>query len=192
MSDPFRIIRGMSAPMLGSPAPVPSFESPVLARPARAPRPASPRAAALHAYAASQLGAELIGTYGTGRGVPGSWLLLAGLELHLGQGVIAPDLLGWRRERVPRMPRGASGIALAPDWVCEVLSHPEERARLLPLYAREGIQHVWLVDPEVRTLEVLQLEGRRYSLCALHSGGDSVRAEPFGALELPLRLLWAE
>nr|WP_309896690.1 hypothetical protein [Archangium sp.] len=51
---------------------------------------------------------------------------------------------------------------------------------------------MWLVDPEVRTLEVLQLEGRRYALHALHSGSDTVRAEPFDALALPLRLLWAE
>lgn len=152
-----------------------------------------PRSAALHAYAASQLGAELIATYGAGRGSSGgSWLLLSGLELHLGQSVLSPDLLGWRRERLPRMSRGSSGIAIAPDWVCEVLSHPEERADLLPLYAREGIRHVWLVDPEVRTLEVLQLDGRRYSLAALHSGASIVRAEPFGALELPLRLLWAD
>lgn len=155
-------------------------------------RPVNPPSAALHAYAASQLGAELIGTYGAGRGVPGSWLLLSGLEIHLGQSVLAPDLLGWRRERIPRLPRGSSGIALPPDWVGEVLSHPEERAQLLPLYAREGIGHVWLVDPEVRTLEVLELEGRRYALRALHSGSNTVRAEPFRALELPLRLLWAD
>ncbi|WP_239470293.1 Uma2 family endonuclease [Archangium violaceum] len=182
--------------MLESSTPIAHLEPYPSRRPGaipRATRPAvSPRAATLHAYAASQLGAELIATYGAGRGAPGSWLLLSGLEIHLGQSAIAPDLLGWRRERIPRLPRGSSGIALPPDWVCEVLSHPEERARLLPLYAREGIQHVWLVDPEVRTLEVLELDGRRYSLRALHSGASTVRAEPFGALELPLRLLWAE
>jgi Uma2 family endonuclease len=155
-------------------------------------RSVSSRSAALHAYAASQLGAELIATYGAGRSTAGSWLLLSGLEIHLGQSVLSPDLIGWRRERLPRMSRGSSGIALAPDWVCEVLSHPDERAHLLPLYAHEGIRHVWLVDPEVRTLEVLQLDGRRYSLAALHSGTSTVRAEPFSALELPLRLLWAE
>ncbi|WP_375769064.1 Uma2 family endonuclease [Archangium gephyra] len=156
-------------------------------------RSVSSRSAALHAYAASQLGAELIATYGAGRSTPGgSWLLLSGLEIHLGQSVLSPDLIGWRRERLPRVSRGSSGIALAPDWVCEVLSHPEERAHLLPLYAREGIRHVWLVDPEVRTLEELQLDGRRYSLSALHSGSSTVRAEPFNALELPLRLLWAD
>ncbi|MCY1083162.1 Uma2 family endonuclease [Archangium lansingense] len=179
-----------------SPAPLSHLEFPPLRRKGLelVSRSVTSRSAALHAYAASQLGAELIATYGAGRGSAGnsSWLLLSGLEIHLGQSVLAPDLIGWRRERLPRMSRGSSGIALAPDWVCEVLSHPEERAQLLPLYAHEGIRHVWLVDPEVRTLEVLQLDGRRYSLTALHSGTGTVRAEPFGALELPLRLLWAE
>ncbi|WNG62213.1 Uma2 family endonuclease [Archangium gephyra] len=155
-------------------------------------RPVSARSATLHAYAASQLGAELIATYGAGRSTTGGWLMLSGLEIHLGQSLLSPDLIGWRRERLPRMARGTAGIALVPDWVCEVLSHPDERAHLLPLYAREGIRHVWLVDPEVRTLEVLQLDGSRYALTALHSGLATVRAEPFHALELPLRLLWAE
>ena len=184
----------MTAMTLDSPVSLAHLEAYPSRRPGAVPRAArpSPRSAALHAYAASQLGAELIATYGAGRGVPGSWLLLSGLEIHLGQGVLAPDLLGWRRERIPRLPRGSSGIALPPDWVCEVLSHPEELAHRLPVYAREGIQHVWLVDPEVRTLEVLELDGPRYSLVALHSGSNTVRAEPFRALELPLRLLWAE
>ncbi|HEX8820960.1 MAG TPA: Uma2 family endonuclease [Archangium sp.] len=184
----------MSAMLLGSLDIAPSFESLAHPRPAlpKAARPVSPRSAALHAYATSQLGAELIGSYGAGRGVHGSWLLLSGLEIHLGHSLLAPDLMGWRREHMPRLPRGSSGIALAPEWVCEVLSHPEERSRLLPLYAREGIPQVWLVDPEVRTLEVLQLDGRRYTLRALHSGTDTVRAEPFEALALSLRLLWAE
>ncbi len=157
-------------------------------------RPVSSRSATLHAYAASQLGAELIATYGAGRGSSSAsaWMLLSGLEIHLGSSVLAPDLIGWRHERLPRMSRGSSGLVLTPDWVCEVLSHPDERAQLLPLYAQEGIRHVWLVDPEVRTLEVLQLDGRRYSLTGLHSGTSTVRAEPFGALELPLRLLWAD
>ena len=190
MSDPLPIMAPMTAMMLESPVtPLQPLPLPRAGHP-RAARPVSRRAAALHAYTASQLGAELIATYGSSRA--GSWLLLSGLEIHLGQSVLAPDLMGWRREHMPRLPRGSSGIALVPDWVCEVLSHPEERALLLPLYAREGIRHVWLVDPEVRTLEVLELEGRHYTLRALHSGPETVRAEPFGALELPLRLLWAE
>ncbi|REG35711.1 putative restriction endonuclease [Archangium gephyra] len=93
-----------------------------------------------------------------------------------------------------RPPRTAA-ITLAPDWVCEVLSPSTrvlDQAVKLPVFAREGVRHVWLVDPEARTLEVLRLEGKRYTLLVAHSGPAHVRAEPFEALELELPFLWGE
>jgi len=84
-------------------------------------------------------------------------------------------------------------ITLAPDWVCEVLSPSTEnidRSKKLAIYAREDVQHVWLVDPRLRTLEVLRRDSQRWSLVAVHEGGASVRAEPFDAIELPLAALW--
>jgi Uma2 family endonuclease len=60
----------------------------------------------------------------------------------------------------------------------------------LPLYARAGVRHVWLVDPDVRTLEVFRLEGPRYTLLDTHSDAARVRAEPFDVLELELGGLW--
>jgi Uma2 family endonuclease len=107
--------------------------------------------------------------------------------------VLAPGLAGWRGERAPSQSLGSS-VTLPPDWVCEVIcpdTSPLLRASRLPTYAREGIRYVWLVNPERRTLEVLHLEGHRYTLRSFHAGEDTVRAEPFGVLELPLRLLWA-
>jgi Uma2 family endonuclease len=150
------------------------------------------RADALHAYALSRLSTELTATIGTGSG-DARWLFLSGPALRLEGERLVTDLAGWRRERTSSSARPS---ALVPDWVCEVLTTPssgsQERLTKLPLFARAGLRHVWLVDPERRTLEVLRLEGRRYSLLALHSGEDNVRAEPFAALSLPLRLLWGE
>jgi Uma2 family endonuclease len=60
------------------------------------------------------------------------------------------------------------------------------------VYAREGVQHVWLVDPELRTLEVLRLKEAQYTLLATHPGRARVRAEPFEAIELELAYLWGE
>ena len=148
------------------------------------------RAESLHAHALSRLGGELIGTFGPGRGAA-FWLLLQGPTLHFAGELLTPDLVGWRREH-SSLP---DTLSLLPDWVCEVLTPSSgslERLTKLPLYARAGVRQVWLVDPERRTLEVLRLEGRRYSLLALHSGDDNVRAEPFQSLTLPLRLLWGE
>jgi hypothetical protein len=153
---------------------------------------ASSRLEALHAYAASQLGAELITTFSHGRGLPGGWMLLNGPVLNLGSESVVPALAGWRKARLPRLPR-APGVSLTPDWVCEVFSlSTPHRASRLSRYASEGVVNLWLVDPERRMLEVLRLDGHRYVLVSSHAGHATVRAEPFEALDLRLSLLWAE
>jgi hypothetical protein len=48
------------------------------------------------------------------------------------------------------------------------------------------------MDPEVRTLEVFQLEGGRYVLLITHTGLARIRAQPFEAVELDLSFLWGE
>jgi Uma2 family endonuclease len=152
------------------------------------PRPASP-----HARAASLLGSELTGPFDRGRGGPGGWVLLDEPELHLGQDVLVPDIAGWRRERMPEMPQVAA-FSLAPDWVCEVLSPSTaalDRARKMTVYAREGVGHLWLVDPVLQTLEVYRREHGGWFVLGTHVGEARVRAEPFEALELELGALWA-
>jgi Uma2 family endonuclease len=151
------------------------------------PRPASP-----HARASSVLGADLSGPFDRGRGGPGGWLLLNEPELHFGRNVLVPDLTGWRRERMPEMPR-TPFFELAPDWVCEVLSPSTagvDRVKKLGIYLREGVTHLWFVDPEARTLEVLRREGERYVIAQTFAGDDPIRAEPFDAIELELGALW--
>ena len=154
-------------------------------------RPASP-----HALAASVLGVELGGPFHRGRGGPGGWVLLYEPELHFGRDVLVPDLAGWRRERMPEMPR-VPFFELAPDWACEVLSPSTagvDRVKKLGVYLRQGVTHLWFVDPEARTLEVLRRLGEgapsRYVLAQSFCGEEPVRAEPFDAIELELGALW--
>ena len=153
------------------------------------PRPAFP-----HAFASSALSVELGPPFMRGRGGPGGWVILFEPELHLGPepDILVPDLAGWREERMPTVPRAAY-VTLPPDWACEVLSESTEdidRAEKLPLYARERVGHVWLVDPLLRTLEVLRLDGATYRLVAVWRGATTVRAEPFDAVEIDLGVLW--
>jgi Uma2 family endonuclease len=78
---------------------------------------------------------------------------------------------------------------IAPDWACEVLSPSTlrvDRVLKLPIYAREGVPHVWLVDPIAQTLEVFALDGAGYRLLSTHGGDARVRAEPFAEVELEL------
>lgn len=153
---------------------------------------ASPRPRPRHSLASSVLGNELGGPFHLGRGGPGGWWILDEPELHLGPDVLVPDLAGWRRERLPRLPEEV-GITVAPDWVCEVLSPTTarlDRSRKLPRYARAGVQHVWVVDPLNRALEVFRHEGERWVLAGDFSGQTLARIEPFDAVELELEALW--
>lgn len=106
--------------------------------------------------------------------------------------MLVPDLAGWRRTRLPALPPDPF-LTVAPDCVCEVLSPGSkgvDRVRKLPIYARERVSHVWLVDPEERTLEVFRLEGPQFLLAVTFEGAGLVRAEPFEQIELDLGPLW--
>lgn len=152
------------------------------------------RPAPRHAAAATALSEELGPPFKRGRGGPGGWWLLVEPELHLGEDVVVPDLAGWRRERMPEMPVDLPYFVLSPDWVCEVLSRSTaalDRGDKLDVYARERVGHVWLVDPEAQTLEVLRLDGATFRIVQHGSGSGALRAEPFDALELDLSLLWS-
>jgi len=153
-----------------------------------------PRPASLHARASSRLGIELGGPFDRGKDGPGGWILLDEPELHLHGDVLVPDLAGWRRERMPELP-DAAAFELAPDWICEVLSPSTtatDRAEKMPIYMRERVAHLWLVDPIARTLEALRDDGGRWSLLGTWRDDAKVRVEPFEALELELAGLWAK
>jgi Uma2 family endonuclease len=65
-----------------------------------------------------------------------------------------------------------------------------DRTRKLPLYARAGVSHVWLVDPAARTLEVYQRVKRGWLLTGSYDADSVVRAEPFPSSSLELSSLW--
>lgn len=155
------------------------------------PRPAPP-----HIHAASALDKRIGSLFQDGDGGPGGWWILPEPELALGVDAdfdpVSPDLAGWRRERMPQLPTTAS-FALAPDWVCEVLSpstKAHDRDDKLPFYARAGVAHAWLVDPAARTLEAFVREGEGYRALGVWRGEARVRVEPFEAAELDLARLW--
>ncbi|QSQ18820.1 Uma2 family endonuclease [Pyxidicoccus parkwayensis] len=155
---------------------------------------ASPWPAGAEIIAGINLGAALGMPIVTGRGGTGGWVMLRKPELRLGEDVLVPDLVGWHHERIPN-PREVEAFTMVPDWVCEVIAPSTQTLDLevkLPVYAREGVRHVWLVDPRAKVLEVLRLEGSGYSLVVTHSGPAVVRAEPFDAVELKLSFIWGK
>ena len=151
------------------------------------PRPAMP-----HALATLALATDLSSPYQFGRGGPGGWWITFEPELHLGEAIVVPDLAGWRRERMPEYPDTAY-VTLAPDWVCEVLSPSTRRLDLhqkRPTYAREGVHHLWLVDPADRSLEAFELHEGQWLLIASAKDEDPISIRPFDAITFSLADLW--
>jgi Uma2 family endonuclease len=153
----------------------------------------SPRPAPRHANAESTLVGELVPPFHHGRGGPGGWWILAEPELHFGRDVVVPDIAGWRRERMPSLPETA-WFEIAPDWICEIISPATgriDRVKKLPIYAREKVSWAWVVDPLLKTVEILKLNSA-WTLMQTFGGDDKMTAPPFDAIEIDLRLIWGE
>ena len=151
-----------------------------------------PRPAPLHAYTYAEFGSKRH-HFGRGGGNgAGGWLILLEPELHLGEDILVPDVAGWRKERMSTPPDTAY-FTVAPDWICEILS-PSTRAldqgAKRDIYAREGIAHLWFVDPEAQTLEVFELRDGHWTLLETATGKAEVSPPPFGAAPFNLGDLW--
>ena len=156
---------------------------------------AQPRPAGRHTLAHSGLHGEIDGPFHKGRGGPGGWWILIEPEIHFVRDteVAVPDLAGWRRERMPTLPKDHR-FDVVPDWVCEVLSPDAariDRADKMPIYATQGVPFLWLIDPISRTLEVFVLREGRWSLEHVYQQDDEMRAVPFEAVAFSLEVLWA-
>ena len=152
-----------------------------------------PRPASRHALASSGIGGELFSSFHRGKRGPGGWVISFEPELHLGEDVMVPDLAGWRRSTMPEMPDTAY-FETTPDWVCEVLSPSTEktdRAEKMPRYQAAGCGHVWLVQPDTKSLEIYRLDGPSYRLVSIETDDATIHPEPFGAVPFDLGALWA-
>jgi len=150
------------------------------------PRPAGP-----HADMSSVLGMLIGVPYRLGRGGPGGWWIVDEPELHLGEQVVVPDLAGWRRERMPHVPKDR--FTVCPDWVCEVITPSTlriDRGKKMRIYAEHEVTWMWVGDPIGCILEVLTLDGDNWKYVATFGGGDVARAEPFPEAEIDLASIW--
>ncbi|MGH8611115.1 MAG: Uma2 family endonuclease [Gammaproteobacteria bacterium] len=153
------------------------------------PRPTGP-----HALVCSSLEIDIGSAYHKGRGGPGGWWILMEPEIHFTRDteVLVPDIAGWHRERMPRMPEDQR-FEVVPDWVCEVLSPTtakKDRTQKMPAYARYSVNFLWLVDPLARTLETFELQGGRWLVSGLFKDNDIVSVPPFPEIALELSELW--
>lgn len=127
-----------------------------------------------------------------GFGGAGGWWIFLEVDVRLTpHDVVRPDLAGWRRERL--LDLEARPVDVVPDWVCEILSPStasRDRVYKRHLYARHGVRHYWLVDPEARTLEALELHDGRWVDAGPYDDEAIARVPPFEAVELTIGRLF--
>ena len=108
-----------------------------------------------------------------------------------GDRLAVPDLAGWRADRHPELPDD-NPLRVIPSWCLEVLSPStasDDRMLKLPLYASTGVDHIWLVDPALRTFEVYESVDGRPTLVATAREADVITVPPFDT-ELSLATWW--
>lgn len=146
-----------------------------------------------HQALSVRIGASLEPPFRLGKGGPGGWWILSepGIELPRSP-EIAPDLAGWRRDRLPELPDGP--IQLVPDWVCAILSPTTIRHNLLvraPYYASIGVSYLWTVDLEARALLVSKLEGGSWLDVQRFGDETEARVAPFEDVALDIAEWWS-
>lgn len=101
--------------------------------------------------------------------------------------VVQPDLIFVAQEREEIISeRGCEG---APDLVVEVLSpSTQQRDRELKrkIYAKYGVMEYWLVDPEFRTIEVMELEADDFASLGIFTEGGELTTRVIPTLTLPV------
>lgn len=105
--------------------------------------------------------------------------------------VLQPDLAFISIERQGIVT--ARGIEGSPDLIIEILSAGTartDRTTKAHLYARYGIRHYWIVDPESRTLEAYSLAAETYRLDHHLSGSAEFTPALFPGLTIRLADLW--
>ena len=146
-----------------------------------------------HQAVALDIGADLRDPFRRGRGGPGGWWILPepGIELE-NTPEIAPDIAGWRRERLPTLPEDGP-ITVVPDWVCEVLSPTTRRHNVLikkPYHARVGVPYHWIVDLAARAVTAHRLESGRWLEIGVWGDDVGARIEPFQEVALDVSRWW--
>lgn len=102
-----------------------------------------------------------------------------------------PDLLFFSKNRLDLI--GEKAMEGPPDLAVEVISPSSVQTDCVDKFAeycKAGVQHYWIVDPAMQTIEAWSLKGGKYAESGTGQGMAVVRLDPFPDLEIPLGRLW--
>ena len=125
---------------------------------------------------------------------PGGWWFATEVEIQFEEvQVFRPDVAGWRRERLPELPKEVP-ITVRPDFVCEILSKNKRNDLIKKkrVYHRHEVGHYWIVDPDEETLAVYRWHADGYVEILIADRDERVRAEPFDAIDFRVGVLFGD
>ncbi len=127
---------------------------------------------------------------------PSGWYFKIEVEVRFpSDEKVVPDVAGWREARIEGH-RNDNPIRVVPDWVCEVLSDSMRKKDLgvkRDLYARQGVGHLWLVEPEEHRLEAFSLDEQgRWVLLGSYFEDAVVDVAPFLGVPMAIGRWWLE
>jgi Uma2 family endonuclease len=86
-------------------------------------------------------------------------------------------------------------VKVRHDWVCEILSPgnaSDDTVKKLRLYHRAMVPHYWIIDSRDSTLTVMRWSADGYITLMRAERTETVRAEPFQAVELAVATLFGD
>jgi Uma2 family endonuclease len=105
--------------------------------------------------------------------------------------IVIPDLIYVSSPRAGLITERA--VEGPPDLVVEILSpgtQQRDRGAKMKLYARFGVDHYWIVDPEKHTVEVHERKAEAYVSVAAYEGNVVMRCPVPPGLTINLGEVW--
>ena len=106
--------------------------------------------------------------------------------------VFQPDIVFVSKKRLSILTKaGAEG---APDFVVEILSPRTaelDREQKQQVYARAGVQELWIIDPETKSIEIYLLSENAVSPAAVYHERDQFESRLFPGLRFNAAKIFA-
>ncbi|MPZ16226.1 MAG: Uma2 family endonuclease [Chloroflexi bacterium] len=104
---------------------------------------------------------------------------------------VAPDIVWVSAGRLPLLLEADQKLHAAPDLVVEVLSpgpknEQRDREAKLNLYSRRGVREYWIVDWQLRQMDIYRRSNAALELATTALEGDSLRSSLLPGFELSL------
>lgn len=105
-----------------------------------------------------------------------------------------PDFAYYSAEDAARgIDLGRNAVTGVPTLVVEVVSQEDEERDTVTKrteYARAGIPHYWILDPQRRDALALRIQDGKYQVAGHFKGDDILTSDLFPGLEIPLKRLF--